>query len=95
MEAAELLEALVELAASVGLVVQRVGRQPAFEGLSPSSSGTCRVRGEVRVLLADSDPLEARIEVLARALRAAAGPALEERFVPPAVRACLEAESKH
>lgn len=90
MEAPALLGALVELAESLGLAVQRVGRQPVFEGLSPSSSGTCRVRGEVRVLLADSDPLEVRIEVLARALRELAGPELEERFLPPAVRACLE-----
>jgi hypothetical protein len=90
MEAEALLGALVELAESVGLAVQRVGRQPVFEGLSPSCSGTCRVRGEVRVLLADSDPLEVRIEVLARALRELAGPALEERFLPPAVRVCLE-----
>jgi hypothetical protein len=91
MEPSQLLETLLELADSVGLAVQRVGRQPAFEGLSPSSSGTCKVRGKVRVLLADSDPLEARISVLARALREDAGEALEERFLPPAVRACLEA----
>ena len=93
METPELLEALIALAESFGLAVQRVGRQPAFDGLSPSSSGTCRLRGEVRVLLADSDPPEVRIEVLARALREAAGPALEERFLPPAVRACLDAEA--
>jgi hypothetical protein len=93
METPELLEALIALAESFGLAVQRVGRQPAFDGLSPSSSGTCRLRGKVRVLLADSDPPEVRIEVLARALREAAGPALEERFLPPAVRACLDAEA--
>jgi hypothetical protein len=93
MEAPELLEALRELAQACGLEVQRVGRQPAFEGLSPSSSGSCRLRGKVRVLLADSDPLEVRIEVLARALRETAGAALEERFLPPAVRARLDADA--
>ncbi len=90
MEGPELFEALLELAESVGLRVQRVGRQPALDGLSPSASAVVRVRGEVRVLLADPDPLEARIALLARALRDHAGPALEERFLAPALRACLE-----
>jgi hypothetical protein len=93
MEAPELLRALAELARDCGLEVQRVGRLPAFEGLSPSGSGSCRLRGKIRVLLADSDPLEVRIEVLARALREAAGPVLEERFLPPAVRARLDADA--
>ena len=91
MEEAALLEALVELAAETGITVQRVSRQPVFEGLSPSSSGVCRVRGEVRVLLSDSDPAAARIRVLARALAAGPQEALEGRFLPPALRACLEA----
>lgn len=85
-----LLEALHALAGEVGLPVQRVGRQPAFEGLAPSSSATCVVHGEVRVLLADSDPVAVRVAVLARALRRVAGERLEARFLPPAVRACLE-----
>jgi hypothetical protein len=50
----------------------------------------CRVRGEVRVLLADSDPLPDRIRVLARVLRERRGAELEGRFLPPAVRECLE-----
>ena len=90
MEPAALLEALAVLAAETGLVVQRVGGQPAFEGLSPSSSGVCRIRGEVRVLLSDSDPLVARIQVLARALQSRCGAELEGRFLAPAVRQCLE-----
>lgn len=90
VEPPALFEALVELAESVGLRVQRVGRHPAFDGLSPSSSAVVRVRGEVRVLLTDSDPLEARIALLARALREHAGSALEDRFLAPALRAVLE-----
>ena len=90
MEPAALLEVLVLLAAETGLVVQRVAGQPAFEGLPPSSSGVCTVRGEVRVLLSDSDPLAARIQVLARALQSRCGAELEGRFLPPAVRQCLE-----
>jgi hypothetical protein len=90
MDEPGLLEALLELAADTGLEVQRVGRQPAFEGLAPSASGVCRVRGEARVLLSDSDPPGARIAVLARALRSLRGEDLESRFLAPAVRQCLE-----
>ena len=94
MEPAALLEALVGLAGETGLPVQRVSGQPAFEGLSPSSSGVCRVRGQVRVLLADSDPLPDRIRVLARALSEGRPDQLEGRFLPPAVRDCLEQASE-
>ncbi len=90
MEPAALLDALALLAAETGLVVQRVAGQPVFEGLPPSSSGVCTIRGEVRVVLSDSDPLSARIQVLARALRSRCGAELEGRFLPPAVRQCLE-----
>lgn len=90
MEPAALLDLLVELAGETGLVVGRLSRQPAFEGLSESASGVCRVRGEVRVLLSDSDPLPDRIQVLARALQEARAGELEGRFLPPAVRECLD-----
>jgi hypothetical protein len=94
MEPAALLEALVALAGETGLPVRRVGETPAFEGLSPSSSGVCRVRGEVHVLLADSDPLPERIRVLARALSEGRAEELAGRFLPPAVRECLEPASQ-
>jgi len=94
MEERALLEALLELARESALPVQRLGRQPIFEGLSPSSSGVCRVRGELRVLLADSDPVPARIAVLARALHSERGAALQERFLAPALRECLDAAAE-
>ncbi|MGH0029710.1 MAG: hypothetical protein ACQGVC_07960 [Myxococcota bacterium] len=90
MDERDLLEALVELAAETGLAVQRVSRQPVFEGLSPSSSGTCRVKGELRVLLSDSDPPAARIGVLARALARERGERLAGRYLAPALRECLD-----
>lgn len=89
MEPAALLEALLELARETGLVVQRVGRQPALD-LPPVASGVCRLRGELRVLLADADPPTERIRVLARALCEFAAADLEGRYLPPAVRECLE-----
>jgi hypothetical protein len=91
MDAPALLACLLELAGETGLPVRRVGRQPAFEGLPPGSSGVCRVRGELRVMLFDSDPVPERIRVLARALRESRSAQLEGRFLPPAVRECLEA----
>jgi hypothetical protein len=92
MDASALLHCLLELAGETGLAVRRVGRQPAFEGLPLGSSGVCRVRGELRVMLFDSDPVPERIRVLARALREIRGAELEGRFLPPAVRECLERE---
>lgn len=91
MDAPQLLEALLDLAGDVGLSVRSIGSAPGGDAPATPSSGVCRVRGDVWVLLADSDPVERRVEVLARALRTCAPDALEGRFLPPAVRACLDA----
>jgi hypothetical protein len=88
MTPGELLAALVALAAETGL---RVRATPGGDDGGPLASGVCRVRGEVVVVLVGADPDEARIEVLARALRVHAGPTLEARWLPPAVRARIEA----
>ena len=90
MEAPALLAALRELADELGLRVERVGGQPTLEGLSPGSSAVCKLRGQTVVFLSDSDPLATRIRTLARGLRQHSGEALEERFLPPALRTCLE-----
>jgi hypothetical protein len=90
MDAPALLDCLLELATDTGLPVSRVGRQTAFEGLPLAASGMCRVRGELRVMLFDADPVAERIRVLARALREGRSAELEGRFLPPAVRECLE-----
>jgi hypothetical protein len=89
MDDAALLAALLELAAEHDLPVRRLPADSAFEGLS-AQSGTCLLRGRRIVLLCASDPLERQLEVLAGALRAHAGPALEMRFLPPAIRGCLD-----
>jgi hypothetical protein len=83
----ELLAALSELAQGAGLRVRRA-EGGAEDG--PLASGVCRVRGELFVVLVAADSEEDRIAVLARALRAHAAPALEARWLPPAVRACIE-----
>ena len=86
MESNQLFDALCELAESCDMAVRGIG--PGGE--TATSSGVCRVRGRVWVLLADTDPLEARIDVLAAALRTHAADELEGRYLPPALRARLE-----
>jgi hypothetical protein len=89
MEHAALLAVLLELAQELGLEVRRIGATVP-DGLAPAASGTVRLRGRVLVLLSAGDPLERQADVLARALQAHAGDALEMRFLPPAIRAWLE-----
>jgi hypothetical protein len=90
MDDAALLAALLELAEELALPVRRLSSDSPFEGLVPAQSGVCLLRGRRIVLLAASDPPERQIEVLARALRAHAGASLEMRFLPPAIRECLD-----
>ena len=89
MEPARLLGELAELARSVGIEVRAV-RPPRGEGELGAGSGTCKVRGQVWVMLADSDPVEQRIQVLAAALREGASEELEHRYLPPALRRRIE-----
>ena len=90
MELSDLLERLSELAREAGLEVREL--RAGAEGDSSPASGVCRVRGETWVLLAASDALEKRVEVLARALKTHAGHILEGRYLPPAVRQRLSKE---
>ncbi len=91
MQPAELHDALLELAREAGL---RVERLPATrDGDAATRSGVCRLRGELRVLLAPGDGVEDRIEALAAGLRAFGAGPLEGRWLPPAVRARLEGGS--
>jgi hypothetical protein len=86
VEPRELLERLVGLAEEVGIVV-RTAR--AGESELPPRSGLCRLRGQPVLVVTAAEPLEARIEAVVAALRAHGG-ALEERFLPPAVRERLD-----
>jgi hypothetical protein len=88
VERADLLDQLVALAREAGLEVRAA--QGAESGL-PLTSGVCRVRGALWVVVVPSDPLEDRIEVVAEALRTHASAFLEARYLPPALRERLEA----
>ena len=88
VERARLLETLVDLARRGGLEV-RLARAPRDAELPAPCSDVCRVRDRVWVVLSGADPLDARIDVLAGAIRLHAGWLLADRYLPPALRVCL------
>jgi hypothetical protein len=88
-----LLEALLALAREAGLAVRRAGAASGGEGFAPAASAVCRVRGALTVVLLDSEPAAERVAVLADGLRRHVSPDwLDGRYLPPALRACLDAE---
>ena len=88
METSEILDRLVELAREAGIDVRVLSR--GGSDTSPESA-VCRVRGEVWVVLAEADLPAQRVAVLVRALREHAGPELQDRYLPPALRSLLDA----
>jgi len=83
----EILELLVGLAEEAGVAVRSVR---AGEGEPAPRSGLCRVRGRPVLVLSLAEPIDARIDAVAAALRANDAGLLEGRFLPPAVRERLE-----
>ena len=86
MSPGEQLDALLVLARELELEVRPLGRG----GEAPQTSGVCRLRDRVFVMLAPDDPPERRVEVLAAALRENRAEACESRYLQPALRALLE-----
>jgi len=89
METVEVLEQLLELAVEAGLEVRAASGRSRDVDLPPPSSGVCRVRGSVWVVLSAADPPSAQIDVLADALKTYAGAFLSDHYLPPAVRELL------
>lgn len=90
MEPHEELRQLVDLAEQVGLRVRRIRGSASGDGEPAAASAVCRVRGEPWIVLSGADPVEGQIAVVAGAIRRHAGPALEGRYLPPALRERLE-----
>jgi hypothetical protein len=84
MHPTELLDVLADLARAAGLEVREI--RGAGEGDLRTSSGSCRVKGQIWVLLAPADSLDERIDALGSALATHAREFLESRYLPPAVR---------
>lgn len=89
MESEQLLDLLIETAGQVGLEVRKAKPGDRAPSDPPPKSGICRVAGNPWVVLASEDPTEFQVELLARALRETAGPALEERYLAPVVRTVI------
>ena len=88
MEPAALRDALAELARECGVSVRVLrGGAEAAPGLV---SGPALVRGAPWIVLLASDPPRAQIDALARGLLRFARPALDARFLPPALREALD-----
>jgi len=81
---------LLELARVAGFEVRCSSGNPAFDRDLPISSGVCRVRGSVWVVLASGEPFQDQNAVLASALRDHAASMLETRYLLPALREWLE-----
>jgi hypothetical protein len=90
VEPRPLLDLLIGLAEEAGIAV-RVAR--AGESELPPRSGLCRVHGRLVLVVSAAEPLEARIEAVAAALREHGGGLLEARFLPPAVRERIDRPS--
>jgi len=90
MDDAQILDSLRELAREAGMRVRIAGRGRGGDDDLPVASGVCRVRGEIWVVLSTAEPPPVQIATLAQALCKYAGPLLEQRHLPPAVRACIE-----
>lgn len=92
MQPADLMQALLDLADETGLEV-RTARTRAGGDDPPVSSAVCRVKGRIWVVLAQGDPVDVQLGVLARALERHCGETLNDRYLPPAVRALLDAQN--
>jgi len=90
----DILEMLLELAREAGMRVEVAGRDAQGADSLPLSSGVCRVRGELWVVLASHDAVGVQIGTLGDALRTHAFELIEARHLPPAVRAVLEVPTR-
>ncbi len=81
------MEVLLDLARDAKLEVRSI--HPRADEI-PSSSAVCRVRDAFWVILSSADPVAIQLQVLATALREHASDLIEDRYLPPAVRALLE-----
>ena len=85
----QIQEELLALADLAGFTVRRSSGKLGRDADLPIASGACRVRETIWVILSDAESLEERSDVLVLALTTYANSLLEDRYLPPAVRARL------
>jgi hypothetical protein len=89
MNPEQIHEELLGLARSAGFDLRNSSGKLGRDSDLPVASGVCRVRGSIWVILSATESLEERSDVLVEALTTHAKPLLEDRYLPPAVRARL------
>jgi len=90
VEARDLLEGLLELAAAAELEVRVLSNSAAAAENAPTESAACRVGARIWVVLSPTDPPAHQAEVLASALSRYRADFLEDRFLSPALREFVE-----
>ena len=83
MDSHSLLNALIDLAETLGIATRRVSR--AGEG---PGGALVRLKGRELLMLDPASPLADQIAVVAAALKGR--PSLDDRFLPPEVRQVIE-----
>jgi hypothetical protein len=87
------MQALLDLADETGLEVRTVRSRPGSDD-PPIASAMCRVKGRIWVVLSQADSVDVQLAVLAGALVHHSGEALNDRYLPPAVRALMDAQEQ-
>lgn len=82
--------ALVQVAEQADLRVRTLASARVLDSGLPTSSASCRVRGEIWIVLDPEDPVDVRVAVLVDALKAHRGEWLQGHWLPPAVRERLD-----
>ena len=89
MQARKVLEHLEDLAEKLGV---EIVYEKLIEEEASAKGGLCKVKGAYKILIDRSEPMEGRIEILARALCSFD---TEELYVLPYVREILEKARRH
>ncbi len=84
-----LRDQLIEYTRAADLTVDLVSHRAGNDAWN-TSSGICRLHSKVRVLLIAQDPIDDQIAVLIDALRLHGQSWIDDHYLPPAIRACLE-----
>ena len=94
MNPESLLAALVDLAEQAGLRVRAIRPGSGADAEAPATSGVCRLRGVLWVMLATSEPLQDQTDVISRALREHCREFLESRYLSPALRERIDLDGE-
>lgn len=88
MESDDLLDCLLAIARTAGVEVRET--KGGAESDAGPHSASCRLRGQLCVILVAGDPIQERISAVADALDQADPSWLETHYLPPALRTRLE-----